>query len=245
VRSLVELRDLNRAAEVLASVWSSPTGQQPIAPALLRALEHSGNYVAGAFLDDELVGASAAWFGRRGDELILHSHITGIAPQHQGHDIGYTLKQHQREWALEHGVGVIEWTFDPLIRRNAYFNLARLGAAIVAYEENLYGPMDDEMNAGEETDRAHVRWELGLDRLFAAAGGDVILAAADDGRPHVEPSDAPVLRAWIPEDYVRDRARLAGWRRAVRESVGAAIRRGYEAVGMTRDGWYTLTRPSA
>jgi len=245
VRSLVDLRDLNRAAEVLATVWSSPTGQQPIAPALLRALEHSGNYVAGAFLHDELVGASAAWLGRRGDELILHSHITGVAPAHQGRDIGFTLKQHQREWSLERGVGVIEWTFYPLIRRNAYFNLARLGAAIVAYEEDLYGPMDDEMNAGEETDRAHVRWKLGDARASASAGGDVILAAADDGSPHVEPSDAPVLRAWIPDDYVRDRARLTGWRRAVRESVGAAVRRGYQAVGMTRDGWYTLTRPSA
>jgi len=236
------MRDLNRAAEVLATVWASPTGQQPIAPALLRALEHSGNYVAGAFLDDELVGASAAWLGRRGDELILHSHITGVAPDHQGHDIGYTLKQHQREWALARDISVVEWTFDPLIRRNAYFNLARLGATIVAFADNLYGPMDDEMNAGEDTDRAVVRWNLDAGGAMPAVEGDVILTAADDGTPQVELSDAPVLRAWIPEDYVRDRARLGGWRRAVRDSIGAALKRGYAAVHMTRDGWYTLIR---
>ena len=242
--SLVDMRDLNRAAELFAAVWASPSGQLPVAPALLRALEHSGNYVAGAFVDDEMVGASAAWLGRRGDELILHSHITGVAPHQQGRDIGFTLKQHQREWALARSVVTVEWTFDPLIRRNAYFNLTRLGATIVAFEEDLYGPMDDEMNTGEETDRAMVRWDLRVSRRppIDVAAAPAILTAGDDGTPVVCPHDASVLRAWIPEDYVRDRGRLRGWRRAVRETVGAALGRGYEAVGMTRDGWYTLSR---
>lgn len=247
VQSLVEMRDLNRAAELLARVWASPGGQQPVAPALLRALEHSGNYVAGAFVGDELVGASAAWLGRHHDELVLHSHITGVAPEHQGHDIGYALKQHQREWAIARDVAAVVWTFDPLIRRNAYFNLARLGARIVGFETDLYGPMDDEMNAGEETDRAVVRWDLqpGDRAPVDASGAPVILAGGDDGEPVVCSHDAAVLRAWIPEDYVRDRVTLLGWRRAVRDSVGTAIARGYDAVGMTRDGWYTLTRTSA
>ena len=241
---LVDLRDLNRAAELLARVWSSPTGQQPVSPALLRALDHSGNYVAAAFVDREMVGVSAAWLGRHGDELILHSHITGVAPDQQGKDIGYSLKQHQREWALARNVASVWWTFDPLIRRNAYFNLARLGATIVAFEEDLYGPMDDDMNTGEETDRAVVRWDLhaGARPPTDVADAPAILSRGDDGSPVSCHRDAPVLRAWIPEDYVRDRASLPGWRRAVRETLGAAIGRGYEAVGMSRDGWYTLTR---
>lgn len=234
--------EMNRAAKVLAAVWVTPDGQQPVAPALLRALEHSGNYVAGAYVGDELVGASAAWLGRHDDELILHSHITGVLPEHQGKDIGFALKQHQREWTLDRHVHVIEWTFDPLIRRNAYFNLTRLGAVIVGYEHDLYGAMDDTANAGEETDRAVVRWELDTASAIAAQGGEVILTHAEDGTARVEDHDAPVLRAWIPEDYVRDRAQLTGWRRAVRDSVGAAIRRGYVVVSMTRDGWYTLVR---
>ena len=241
---LVDMRDLNRAADVLATVWSSPNGQQPVGPALLRALQHSGNYVAGAFVNDELVGVSAAWLGRRHNQVILHSHITGIAPQHQGHDIGYTMKQHQREWALDRDVSIVEWTFDPLIRRNAYFNLTRLGATIVAFEEDLYGPMNDQMNVGEETDRATVRWDLHADARppIDASAAPAILSPNDDGAPVCRHDDAPVLRAWIPEDYVRDRDRLAGWRHAVRDTIGAAIGRGYKAVGMTRDGWYTLTR---
>jgi len=245
VESLVDMRDLNRAAAVLATVWATPDGQQPIGPALLRALEHSGNYVAGAFVDDELVGASAAWLGRHGDELILHSHITGVAPAHQGKDVGYTLKQHQRDWALAREVHTVVWTFDPLIRRNAYFNLTRLGARIVGFEADLYGPMDDEMNAGEETDRAVVHWDLraGVRPSMDVARLPAILSPGDDGAPVACPHDAPAVRVWIPEDYVRDRGTFRGWRRAVRDTLGAAIDRGYEAVGMSRDGWYTLTRP--
>lgn len=247
MESLVEMRDMNRAADVLARVWASPSGQQPVAPALLRALEHSGNYVAGAFLDDELIGASAAWLGRHHGELILHSHITGIAPEHQGHDIGFVLKQHQREWALARDVGAVVWTFDPLIRRNAYFNLSRLGATIVGFEHDLYGPMDDEMNSGEETDRAVARWDLRTTERspIDTASAPAILSLGDDNAPVACAHDGPVLRAWIPEDYVGERPAWPGWRRAVRETVGAAIGQGYEAVGMTRDGWYTLTRTSA
>jgi predicted GNAT superfamily acetyltransferase len=236
--------DLNGAADLLATIWALPDGQLPVAPALLRALEHSGNYVAGAFVDGRLVGSSVAWLGRRGDELILHSHITGIAPDCQGAHIGYTLKQHQREWALVRGVAIIEWTFDPLIRRNAYFNLARLGATIVGFEEDLYGPMDDPMNAGEATDRAAVRWDLRAPTApLDASHAPVILSADAAGSPVCAEDGADVVRAWIPENYVRDRAQLGGWRAAFRETVGAAIGRGYEAVGMTRDGWYTLIRP--
>jgi predicted GNAT superfamily acetyltransferase len=250
VRSLVDMDDMTRAADLLAEIWGYPPGQLPMTPELLRALAHAGNYVAGAFASDALVGASAGFFGRHGGQdhggrdVFLHSHITGVAPELQGRDIGYQLKQHQRRWALERGVDVVEWTFDPLIRRNAYFNLARLGAKVVAYERNLYGSMRDAMNAGEETDRAVVRWDLRAPATGAPDGSTatVILAADDDGAPVPSSSDAPVLRAWIPEDYGRDRVALKGWRLAVRDTVGTALGRGYVAVHMTRDGWYTLVR---
>ena len=236
-----------RAADLLAEIWGYPLGQLPMTPESLRALEHSGNYVAGAFVDGALVGASAAWFGRHGDELVLHSHITGVRPDHQGRDIGLALKQHQRAWARDRGITTIEWTFDPLIRRNAYFNLTRLGAEIVAFEPDLYGAMRDAVNSGEKTDRAVVRWRLDRPPTSppAPAEADVILSTGRADQPLVAQSDAPALRAWVPEDYVRDRARLGDWRSAFRESVGTAIERGYKGVHMSRDGWYTLLRDRA
>ncbi|GAA1896234.1 hypothetical protein [Actinomadura bangladeshensis] len=43
------------------------------------------------------------------------------------------------------GASVI-WTFDPPVRRNAHFNLAKLGARAEAYLENHYGQLPDAIN---------------------------------------------------------------------------------------------------
>ena len=43
------------------------------------------------------------------------------------------LKLRQREDALARGIDLIEWTFDPLEIKNAYFNIERLGAIVRRY----------------------------------------------------------------------------------------------------------------
>ena len=90
----------------------------------------------------------------------MHSHITGVLPDHQSQGLGRVLKQHQREWALARDVGHITWTFDPLVARNAHFNLRVLGTRVTEYLVNHYGPMDDGVNRGDETDRIMVSWAL-------------------------------------------------------------------------------------
>jgi predicted GNAT superfamily acetyltransferase len=143
-------------------------------------------------------------------------------------------------------VPIIEWTFDPLVRRNAYFNLMKLGAAIAGFEPDFYGEMPDAINAGDHTDRAVIEWEVDGERPASPDGGVVILEPDAGGRPVVHDSDAAVLRAWIPEDAVAlrraDAAAGRAWRLALRESFGTKIRSGYAATSMRRDGWYTLVR---
>jgi predicted GNAT superfamily acetyltransferase len=251
VRALDDMAALARAADLLAEIWGCPPNQGPVTPELLRALAHSGNYVAGAWVEKDLIGVSAGFLGRRDGVVYLHSHISGVAPDHQGGHVGSALKEHQRAWALERDITTIEWTFDPLVRRNAYFNLAKLGALVVGYEADFYGSMRDALNAGDETDRAVARWDLDADARPAvdATNATVILRPDDDGQPVIESGMAPVLRAWIPRDNLELREQnpeaAASWRQALRDSVGSAIRRGYVAVDMSRDGWYTLVRESA
>jgi predicted GNAT superfamily acetyltransferase len=251
VRPLVAMDDLTRASALLAEIWGYPPAETPVSAELLRALVYAGNYVAGAWRDDQLIGASAGFVGLHDGAIHLHSHISGVAPDHQGSSTGYALKQHQREWALDRDIPLIEWTFDPLVRRNAYFNLTKLGAVVVAYESNFYGAMRDAFNAGEETDRAIVQWDIvGESRpAVESASAPAILYSGADGRPGVDGSaigEVPVLRAWIPEDHLalrgRDAALALAWRRSLRDTVGRALTEGYRAVAMTRDGWYTLVR---
>ncbi len=118
IRTLDTVDAIHEAARVLDRVW----GERGTMPAnILRALEHAGNYVVGLYDGDEMIGASAAFFGPPAARS-MHSHITGIVDGYQGRGLGRLLKLHQRDWALERGVGRITWTFDPLIPRNAHFN---------------------------------------------------------------------------------------------------------------------------
>jgi predicted GNAT superfamily acetyltransferase len=249
IRSLESMADFTSAADALRSIWAPAGGEPPLLPEVMRAIAFSGGYVAGAFADAELVGASVGFIGVRDGELHLHSHISGVRATWQGRHVGLALKSHQRDWALARGIGHIEWTFDPLVRRNAFFNLAKLGAAVVGYEPDFYGPMDDAFNAGDFTDRGVVLWSLAKTPRTADENAPVILSADDKGGPLRGEADGPALRAWIPEDIVavrqsnQDTARA--WRLALRETFGAAIRRGYAATAMTRDGWYTLERTSS
>jgi predicted GNAT superfamily acetyltransferase len=213
VSDLREIDEHRRVAALFVEIWKTPLQDAPCTPQLLRALAHSGNYVAGARLDGQLVGAAAAFLHPDRDGLALHSHITGVSDAAQGRSVGFALKQHQRAWALARGIARINWTFDPLVRRNAWFNLVKLGAEGVEYLPHFYGPMADAINAGDETDRCLITWRLESGRAVAAAHGHttdkghepwpsppepqtagavVLLAACPDGRPGpAAPADAP------------------------------------------------------
>jgi predicted GNAT superfamily acetyltransferase len=243
VRVLDGMAEFNEAAEILRAVWGFPQ----VPPELMRALSFAGDYVAGAFADGALVAASVGFLAPRDDGIHLHSHIAGVVAPWQGRHVGYSLKMHQRDWALARDIATIEWTFDPLIRRNAFFNLVKLGAAVVSFEADFYGEMNDAINVGDPTDRAVAEWDLASPSSGDDAHGAVILRAGDDGLPVVSDTfTAPTLRAWVPEDAValrqRDPSAGRAWRLALRDSFGAAIGAGYRATSMTRDGWYTLTR---
>ena len=133
-------------------IWAPQDGSSLMHVDLLRALTKSGNYIGGAFdlRSGKLLGACVGFFGPPA-HAELHSHIAGVVPAGLGRSVGFALKLHQRAWALRRRVAVIAWTYDPLICRNAYFNLAKLGARPAEYLPNFYGTMGDAINGGTET----------------------------------------------------------------------------------------------
>lgn len=260
---IVELSDfvnLQQLAELFAVVWGRP-GAAPIGADVLKALSHSGNYVVGAYHDRRLIGGLVGWLG--GDpkhELHMHSHILGVLPGAESRGLGFELKQHQRSWCLGRGVKVIEWTTDPLVRRNGYFNLTKLGARAPEYLINVYGEMRDGINAGEESDRLLIRWHLDSPVAEAAAAGiakepdvDALTAVGAVVALRVGQSAEPVptqqygrqkLLIQVPHDIVAlrrvDAALARSWRLALRETLTKTLSTGYEITGATRDGWYIL-----
>ncbi|MEX2625511.1 MAG: GNAT family N-acetyltransferase [Ilumatobacteraceae bacterium] len=253
-----DMPDVSRLFDV---VWGRAGDTASImATEALTALAHAGAQVSGAYRDGEVVGATAAFLGLADDgEVFLHSHVTGVLPGADGRGVGRALKWHQRAWCLQRGIGRVRWTFDPLIRRNAVFNLVVLGARVVAWHDDVYGRMQDERNVGAPTDRLVVDWDLAAPRVLAAAQGraaepDVdalrrsgahpLLRVADDGTPHLTPADAPRQLVQVPVDIEsvrREDPDLAvAWAAALRSTLGDALGRGLRLSGFSRDGWYVL-----
>ena len=258
IAELHTLDQMHEACRVLDRVWQPDPANPMITAELLRVFSHSGSYVVGAFQDGRMVGACLGLLATSG----LHSHIAGVVGGVQGHSIGFALKLHQRAWSLAHGITTVTWTFDPLISRNAYFNLAKLGALPSEYLTDFYGPMNDGINAGTETDRVLVRWELTGDRALRAVAGlpcsvgtvgldapgaVVGLDAKPDGHPVVGRRDGDPVLVRIPSDIEAlrrtDPAPAREWRHALREVLGGLMAEGSAVAGFTRDGWYVIDRP--
>jgi predicted GNAT superfamily acetyltransferase len=242
IRVLDDVAATHDAARLFNRVWRVGDADHVLEANTLRALAHAGNYVAGAYDGETIVGASAGFFAADGH---LHSHVTGVAPEYQGHGVGRALKLHQREWALARGRSAISWTFDPLIARNAYFNLHTLGATAVEYLPDFYGAMADGINAGDATDRIYVLWQLDVLARPAPAGQDVpALLARDGDAPVVGALRGRTLTVATPTDVERlratDRELAIRWRMAVREAMTSALDNGYCITGISRDGRYLL-----
>jgi predicted GNAT superfamily acetyltransferase len=252
LRELSSVEDMQGMAALLERIWEEP---RILTPELLRALATHGNLVIGAFAEGELVGAQMAFLGLEAGRTILHSHVTGVAAEAQHRGIGFLLKLAQRDWAMSHGIDVVTWTFDPMVARNAYFNIRKLGAFGNRFLRDFYGPMDDTFNAGERSDRLEARWEVRHPRVEAALRGEgsglgaraVALLDDEDGEPrmHME-REGDRLLVRVPPDYLalrkKDRYAASAWRDAVADALEEAFHRGFRATGFERDLGYLLER---
>jgi predicted GNAT superfamily acetyltransferase len=266
VRELESLAQLESMIALFDQVWEPDGRNSSIRLDLLRAMTKAGNYASGAYdaASGALLGACVGFFGPP-SRAELHSHIAGVIPAGLGRSVGFALKVHQRAWCLRRDVRVIAWTYDPLIRRNAYFNLAKLGARPQEYLRNFYGAMDDVINGGTETDRMLVHWEL---RSAAAAdasagrpapasfdgerarGAVVALSAGEGGwpvprLPVAGGSGARRFLVGVPADIeamrLSEAERAAAWRAALRDVLSPLMAGGARVTGFDRGGWYMVS----
>lgn len=257
VRPVETLEEARAAAELFDKVWEE---RRVIGTPLLWAMASHGGQVLAAFRDEELVGAQVGVVGVVEGKPALHSHITGVLPdvQHQG--VGFLLKKAQRDWCLERGIDRVTWTFDPMVARNAYFNLAKLGAVAERFHRDYYGEMDDAFNRGDRSDRLEVSWEIDSARVrsaldseeraepAAANASPLELVRDEEGRPVSRPLDpsAELAVVAVPDQYhelrAEDLERAAAWRDAAADALEGAFEKGYRAVSFIRTAGYLLER---
>lgn len=258
----IELADdiprLDAVARFFAEVWLTPQGQPPLPSDVMRTIVHAGGTVHTARSAGELVGAAVMIFCPPGSGGV-YSVIAAARRSDRG--VGFALKQAQRACALERGATSMMWTFDPLMSRNARFNLVKLGAVALDYAVNFYGPLNDGIDGQGDTDRLVAVWSLAGPRAVSAAKGrHSNVVGPDLSRVQADPAPAPdggPLTAndqdgrWcrVPPDILAvrrgDQPLADQWRLAVREALLPALAEGLAATGFSRDGWYRLAPRAA
>jgi predicted GNAT superfamily acetyltransferase len=263
VRALSSRAEFELAEAVQASAWG--VGDRGVTPKeVLIAVNDNGGLVLGAFDGSKMVGYSLLMPGYRRGSTYMYSHQTGVTKDYQSKGVGYLLKRKQRQVVLKKGFNMIAWTFDPLIGRNAHFNVKKLGVVARTYMEDYYGPMNDSINWGLPTDRFLCEWYLepSLQSLIRgyAKGVDketfrVIEKTGLEPHPRCKDwkIDLSVDRALldIPRDIVElkknDIEEAKRWRGATREAFERYFRAGFVAVALLEGGGqlrYLLTKPS-
>jgi predicted GNAT superfamily acetyltransferase len=221
LRPLTSIADAEAILAVMTATWGP---YQSLPREEILALAYSGNVPHGAFDGDELIGFVLGWAGVDEDGLHLHSHMLAALPDRRHRGVGYALKLAQRERCLERGIRVVRWTFDPLVARNAYFNLHKLGAVGDRFHRDFYGPMEDAINRGDRSDRLVVRWDLQQEPGPPAAvstPAEVALGAAPDGSPQRHPTGAGAthVRTVVPREHLPMRGEQPDVAKAWRDVV--------------------------
>jgi predicted GNAT superfamily acetyltransferase len=286
IRPITDVANCEYYQELERRVWG--TDETDVVPIhVLITVQKNGGLLLGAYDPDGpaemggLVGATFGWLGvgvdparrEEGEILKFCSHMAGVLPAWQGKRVGLRLKLAQREHVLAQGLtDWITWTYDPLYRANAAFNIHRLGATCATYIRDIYGELNDDLNRGVPSDRCQVDWRLRSPHVLHdieprrreqawEAASLVVLPRPEGtrrvgtgdllapGDPVVTPDGRP-LAVPIPADIAlirrTDRELSMAWRMYVREVLEAAFAEGYtmvDCVHLGDHGWrYILVR---
>ena len=170
---------------------------------LLLLAAKTGGQVLGAFERGRMLGFAFSVPALREKVVYLHSHMLAVLPEYQNQGIGLQLKLAQRDEALSRDIRLIEWTFDPLEIRNAYFNIVRLGAIVRRYEPDLYGITSSPLHRGIPTDRLFAEWWLDSARVKQVLVG----SPQNDKRnrpitvPEPKPNNALEIQAKLRSEF--------------------------------------------
>lgn len=221
-QKLIEIRPLAQTEEVKAavalqqSIWGFDDIEL-LPVRLFVTAQKIGGQAFGAFDGEKLVGFCLAIPGiKPGGRAYLHSHMVGVAPEYRDYGIGRMIKLRQREDALARSIDLMEWTFDPLEIKNAYFNIERLGAIVRRYVRNQYGVTSSRLHGGLPTDRCFAEWWLGSDRVGS------VLAGNPPPRPEIE------ARITVPAGFAEIRIREPKRAKLIQSEISAQFEKHFE-----------------
>jgi predicted GNAT superfamily acetyltransferase len=227
IRHCHGIAEFEACIRVEREVWESSDIDIVPTPLFVVASE-TGGQVLGAFQGADLIGFTLAICGWRARKPFLHSHMTAVLPAHRDSGIGRRLKLYQRTDALARGIDLVEWTFDPLVTKNAYFNFMRLGAIARRYVPNAYGITTSPLHGSLPTDRLVAEWHLRSGRVERVLAGKPAAVRAVSTKKAVQ-IDMP---ANLDELKDKDPLRARQIQSEVRENFLKWFKKGYAATAV-------------
>jgi predicted GNAT superfamily acetyltransferase len=188
-----------------------------------------GGQVVGAWEGEILVGFAMAIPGSRNGHSYLHSHMLAVKESHRNTGLGRKIKLFQREGAIARGYELMEWTFDPLEIKNAYFNLERMGAVARRYNVNQYGITNSPLQGFLPTDRLVAEWWMKSRRVEEQTAKGHHPPIQVDARVEVPAK----IYQWKADPAMRTSAVQIQSRN--REQFQSAFSRGLSCLGYERD----------
>ena len=226
LRALTQHTEFSSAVRLQQEIWGFE--EIELLPVRLFVVATKiGGQAFGAYDGGRMVGFCLAIPGlKTGGRSYLHSHMLGVRPEYRNAGVGRMLKLRQRDDAMARGIDLIEWTFDPLEIKNAYFNMERLGAIVRRYVLNQYGTTSSHLHGGLPTDRCTAEWWLNTPRVTSVLAGEPIHRAPVEVRIAV-PSDIANLRENTPKKAREIQLRIS-------QEFGAAFDRDLAVIGFER-----------
>ena len=226
IRELATHREFAEAVDIQREIWGF-ADLELLPVRLFVVAAKVGGHVFGAFHGSRMVAFLLAIPGLKGSgKYYLHSHMLGVLKEYNDLGIGRMLKLRQREDAISRGIELVEWTFDPLELKNAFFNVERLGAIIRRYVENQYGTSTSFLHGGLPTDRCTAEWWVSSERVKAVLEGRPVTTP-----PIVERIAVPASIGRLKTENPKEAKRVQEY---VRESFVSGFRRGLAVVAFER-----------
>src|SRR5580698_2520794 len=226
IRKLTDREDLKAVVKLQRQIWGFEDVDL-IPLRLFVVASKIGGQVYGAFDGSQLIGFCMSIPGLKpGGKTYLHSHMLGVLAEYRNTGVGRTLKLVQRDDALLRGIDLIEWTFDPLELKNAFFNMERLGAVVRRYVPNQYGTTSSPLHGGLPTDRCIAEWWISSPRVRAVLEGQPFERSPGEVRVAI-PSDIQTIRA-------KDSACARDIQQKASEQFRAAFDRGLAVIGFEK-----------
>lgn len=259
IRPLESWEELGDVEALQRAVW----GEDPtniMYRHMLVSIARNGGLILGAYDGKTLIGCSIGFLGTDVADrdrpamanLKLYSKRMGVLPAYRDRGVGFQLKLAQRDFARQCGIRLITWTFDPLLSRNAYLNVRKLGVTASRFYQDYYGTESEALTLAGSSDRLQADWWITSRRVeerleggrgalslaqYLSAETTILNPTVPGARGVPLPADSMIKPGGllalveIPSDYeqiVRSDPGLAhAWRAHSREVLPEVFNRGY------------------